>query len=115
MDAEIELWLNKGGAVEAAEQRLVHALEIARRQSALSWELRIATSLARVWHLGRSRSAAQDLVASTLQRFTEGFGTADLMRASGLLAEWGSEGKDVKRSRPKTLPRTKGRRLWLVA
>jgi predicted ATPase len=85
VDAEIALWLGGREASVVVEEKLSQALEIARKQSALSWELRSATSLAHLWRdLGRN-SAAHDLLASTLDRFTEGFGTADLVRAKCLL------------------------------
>jgi tetratricopeptide (TPR) repeat protein len=41
-----------------AEELFLRAIDISRRQDALSWELRSATSLARLWHLaGRTRKA----------------------------------------------------------
>jgi predicted ATPase/DNA-binding winged helix-turn-helix (wHTH) protein len=87
VDAEIALSLGGRNALGIAEQKLSQALEVARKQSALSWELRSATSLARLWRsLGRN-SAAHDLLGSTLERFTEGFGTADLVRAQRLLED----------------------------
>jgi predicted ATPase len=54
----------------------------------LSWELRAATSLAR---LLRDRiGEARDLLAPIYERFTEGFGTADLQAAKQLLDELNS-------------------------
>ena len=64
-------------------------LDWARRQGAYSWELRAATSLARLL-CDRDRDRigeARDLLAPIYQRFTEGFGTADLQSAKRLLAE----------------------------
>ena len=43
-------------AIAAAEEHYKQALEWARRQEALSWELRAATSLAELWH-GRGETA----------------------------------------------------------
>ena len=61
------------------------ALDWARRQGALSWELRTATSLARLLQ-DQSRSAdALTLLQSVYDRFTEGFATADLRAAKTLL------------------------------
>ena len=63
------------------------ALTIARRQQAKSWELRTATSYARLLRdQGRVREA-HDLLAPIYGWFTEGFGTKDLMEAKALLEE----------------------------
>jgi len=61
------------------------ALDWARRQGALSWELRSATSLAQLWHRQHRTSAAAKLLAPVYRRFTEGFKTADLVAAKTLL------------------------------
>ena len=63
------------------------ALDVARAQGARSWELRAATSLARLWKDERRRAAALDLLAPVFDWFTEGFDTLDLIEAKGLLAE----------------------------
>ena len=61
------------------------ALDWARRQGALSWELRAATSLARLLRdQGRSAEALA-LLQPVYDRFTEGFETADLKAARNLL------------------------------
>jgi predicted ATPase/DNA-binding winged helix-turn-helix (wHTH) protein len=74
-------------AAFAAETLFRRALDIARQQDALSWELRAATSLARRWReQGRIRQA-HDLLAEVHARFTEGFGTLDLVTARTLLDE----------------------------
>jgi len=62
------------------------ALDVARRQGALSWELRAATSLAGLWHGQQRVSQARKLLAPVYRRFTEGFGSADLVAAKALLA-----------------------------
>jgi predicted ATPase len=75
--------------VAAAEDHFRQALDWARRQGALSWELRAATSLAR---LLRNRGRSVDAIAClqpVYDRFTEGFGTADLIAAKLLLDELG--------------------------
>jgi tetratricopeptide (TPR) repeat protein len=73
-------------AVETAEQCFHRALDVARRQGALSWELRAAMSLARLWR-GRQRvSQTRKMLAPVYRRFTEGFGSADLLAAKALLA-----------------------------
>jgi len=69
----------------AAEALYSRSLALARQQGALSWELRTANSLARLWRVqGRAREA-RDLVASACARFSEGFDTADLRAAKSLL------------------------------
>jgi predicted ATPase len=61
------------------------ALDWAHRQDALSWELRSATSLARLQRdQGRTREA-HDLLAPIYHRFTEGFETGDLVAAKALI------------------------------
>ena len=73
-------------AVVAAEKCFHQALDVARRQSALSLELRSAMSLARFWRGQQRVSQARKLLAPVYRRFTEGFGTADLIAAKALLA-----------------------------
>jgi predicted ATPase/DNA-binding winged helix-turn-helix (wHTH) protein len=68
-------------AVEAAEESFLQSLEWARRQGVLSWELRGAMSLARLRVEQMRTAEAHQLVSSTLARFAEGFGTADLAMA----------------------------------
>jgi predicted ATPase len=72
-------------AAEAAEQCFHQALDVARRQDALSWELRAAMSLARLWREQRRVSQARKLLEPVYHRFTEGFGTVDLVAAKALL------------------------------
>jgi predicted ATPase len=57
----------------------------APRQGALSWELRCATSLARLWRAQARSEEARELLAPVYDRFTEGFATADLKAAKALL------------------------------
>src|SRR5262249_38692371 len=70
---------------EDAEACFQHALDVARRQQAKSWELRAATSLARLWQRQGKRTAARELLAPVYGWFTEGFDTADLQEAKALL------------------------------
>ena len=70
-----------------AHAHFAHSLRIARAQQAKSWELRAATSLARLLNDQGKRHAAYDLLASTYDWFTEGFDTSDLRKAKALLAE----------------------------
>jgi len=61
------------------------ALQLARQQRAKSWELRAATSLARLWGEQDRRTEAHELLAPVYGWFTEGFDTADLRDARALL------------------------------
>jgi predicted ATPase/DNA-binding winged helix-turn-helix (wHTH) protein len=69
------------------------SLAVAQEQGALSWELRTATSLAR---LLRSQDRPADAIAClqpVYDRFTEGFGTADLIAAKQLLDKLSDAGR----------------------
>jgi len=70
-----------------AERWLCRALRTAQKQCARLWELRAATSLARLWRDQGKRTDARDLLAPIYHRFTEGFDTPDLQEAAALLAE----------------------------
>ena len=72
---------------EAPEACFRRAIAIARRQSAKSWELRAATSLARLLAEQGKREEARAVLAEIYGWFTEGFDTADLKDAKGLLEE----------------------------
>jgi hypothetical protein len=87
VDAELLLWHGAPGAIATAEGKLLRALEIAREQTALSWELRAAMSLARVLQRCGRVADSRDLLLSTYGKFTEGFDTGDLVQARTLLAE----------------------------
>jgi predicted ATPase len=83
-----ELFLLQGApGAAAAEGHFRQALDLARRQGALSWELRAATSLARLWRDQARSKEAHELLAPVYDRFTEGFTTADLRAARSLLDE----------------------------
>jgi predicted ATPase len=71
-----------------AEPCFYQALTVARAQGAKAWELRAATSLARLWAGQNRRIEARDLLAPVYGWFTEGFDTADLKDAQGLLDEF---------------------------
>ena len=60
---------------------------MARYQQAKSWELRAATSLARLWQSQGKRQDAHELLAPVYGWFTEGFNTVDLQEAKTLLQE----------------------------
>ena len=58
---------------------------MAQSQQAKSWELRAATSLARLWQSQGKRAEARELLATAYRWFTEGFDTVDLQNAKALL------------------------------
>jgi predicted ATPase len=68
-----------------AEVCFQHAIRIAQSQQAKSWELRAATSLARLWQQQGKREEARQVLGDVYGWFTEGFDTADLMDAKALL------------------------------
>jgi hypothetical protein len=70
-----------------AKACFLKAIEIAQKQQAKSWELRAATSLARLWQRQGKRKEAHDLLAEIYGWFTEGFDTKDLQEAKTLLEE----------------------------
>ena len=68
-----------------AEACFEQALEIARRQSAKSFELRAAMSLGRLWQQQGKKKEARQLLMDVYDWFTEGFDTPDLQDAKALL------------------------------
>jgi predicted ATPase len=79
---------NASDANAAAEDCFRQALDWARRQGALSWELRAATSLARMWGKQDRNEEARRLLIPIYERFTEGFATADLKAARSCLGQF---------------------------
>jgi len=82
---ELHLLERRPTSVETAEKCFHRALDVARDQGALSWELRSAMSLARLWRGQQRVSHARKLLAPVYRRFTEGFETPDLIAAKALL------------------------------
>jgi predicted ATPase len=70
-----------------AETCFRHAIEIARRQQAKSWELRTVMSLSRFLQSQGKKDEARRMLAEIYGWFTEGFDTADLKEAKALLEE----------------------------
>ncbi len=68
-----------------AETCFLKAIEIARRQSAKSWELRAAMSLSRLWQQQGKKEAARQMLEEIYGWFTEGFDAKDLQEAKALL------------------------------
>jgi predicted ATPase len=75
------------GDPAAAEAGYHEAIAVAQRQSAKLWELRTATSLARLWRDQGKPAEARDLLAPVYGWFTEGVGTPVLQDAKTLLEE----------------------------
>jgi predicted ATPase/DNA-binding winged helix-turn-helix (wHTH) protein len=82
---ELLLLQAANGAAPVAEAQFRQALDWARRQSALSLELRAATSLARLLRDQGRTDESLALLQPVYDRFTEGFETADLKAAKALL------------------------------
>jgi predicted ATPase/DNA-binding winged helix-turn-helix (wHTH) protein len=82
-----EIAMREDGSTTMAEEHFLHSLDWSRRQEALAWELRTATSLARLRKRQGRRQEATDLLAPVLARFGEGLDTADLVSAKALLDE----------------------------
>jgi class 3 adenylate cyclase/tetratricopeptide (TPR) repeat protein len=81
------LALRSGAGRNDAAEDLRRALEIARRQQALSLQLRAAHNLAELFNERGERQQATDLLAPVYGEFTEGFDTPDLKEAKVLLDE----------------------------
>jgi predicted ATPase len=86
LKGELVLMGDNSAGAEAAECFRA-AIEVARRQSAKSWELRATMSLARLLAKQGRREEARTILAEIYGWFTEGFDTADLIDAKALLKE----------------------------
>ena len=82
--------LLKDGKDKAAAESFRDAIDVARRQSAKSWELRATTSLARLLASQGRSDEAGTMLAEIYGWFTEGFETADLREARQLLEQLGA-------------------------
>ncbi len=82
---ELALAVGTAEASVLARKDFTHALDIARQQGALAWELRAATSMARLLQTQQQGRDATDLLERVVDRFTEGFDRPDLAEASALL------------------------------
>jgi hypothetical protein len=92
-----ELLLLQGttGTTDAVEDVFRQALDGARGQETLSWELRAATSLARLLRDQDRSAEALTILQPVYDRFTEGFDTADLKSAKALLDALGQTGSET--------------------
>ena len=82
-----ELRRIQGASPDEVEAYLQAALNVARSQSAKSFELRAAMSLARLWRDHGRVAEARRLLAPVYGWFTEGFDTPDLRAAKALMEE----------------------------
>jgi predicted ATPase len=69
------------------EACLLQSLQLARTRGLLSLELRVGTSLARLWADRAQRDKALELLGPIYDRFSEGFQTRDLVAAANLLQQ----------------------------
>jgi class 3 adenylate cyclase/predicted ATPase len=89
---ELSLWVTApatrdSAVLVSAEESFRKAIEIARRQSAKSLELRAVSSLSRVLQSQGKKDEARRMLAEVYGWFTEGFDTPDLKDAKALLEE----------------------------
>ena len=73
------------GVTTKAQVCFERALTLARQHQAKSWELRSATSLARLWQQQGNQVAARDMLVEIYDWFSEGFQSRDLEQAKSLL------------------------------
>jgi predicted ATPase len=84
--AQGQLLLMQSSNNELAAEGCFHeALRIARDQNAKAWELRAATSLARLWQSRGRTGDARELLEPVYGWYSEGFDTPDLVEAKQLL------------------------------
>ena len=81
-----ELLLSSNDNHGAAESHFQRALDVSRRQQAKSLELRVSTSLARLWQATGHQNQARELLAGCLSWFAEGSATEDHQNARQLLS-----------------------------
>ena len=87
VDAELILHAGSADAAKKAEAKLLQSLELAQSKELLSFELRTATSLARLWGRTKRAAKARAQLQATCEKFTEGFATGDVKQARKLLEE----------------------------
>jgi predicted ATPase/DNA-binding winged helix-turn-helix (wHTH) protein len=80
---------DKRGARAEAESLFLKALELSREQGAGAWELRIATSLARLWSDAGERMRARDVLARAYETIAGGASSVDVRAARSLLDDLG--------------------------
>jgi len=93
LKGELSLLQSVPVTADVAEALFRQALDLAHQQGALSWELRAATSLARLLHHQGLHADAIARLKPVYDSFTEGFDTADLIAAKQLLDELSGTGR----------------------
>jgi predicted ATPase len=84
LEGELLLMQDKSNVAQA-QSCFQRAIEVARKQSAKSWELRASMSLARLLARQARCDEAREMLSEIYNWFTEGFDTADLKEAKLLL------------------------------
>ena len=79
--------LNSEDRAAKAQASFKKAIAVAKDQEAVLFELRAATSLARLWQSQGKIAAATKLLQKAYGGFTEGFDAVDLKEARILLEE----------------------------
>jgi predicted ATPase len=87
LQGEITLAHRGPEAAVETEACYTRSLEVCRKQEAVSWELRTAVSLARLWRDVGKRQDAVDLLAPVCGRFKQGFDTPDVKEAIQIMRE----------------------------
>ncbi len=95
-----EALLSRESDAHQAEHHFRKSLDQAHRQGALSWELRAAMSLARIFRDRNRSTDALTILNPVYDRFTEGFETADLKAAKALLDALQELGAGMARAAP---------------
>ncbi|WP_443678808.1 hypothetical protein [Paraburkholderia unamae] len=80
--------------MEDVESLFRAAISLSKQQGTLSWELRAATSLARLISHRGDRHEAEDVLAATLSRITQGASTKDVLAAHAVLGEVTADRED---------------------
>jgi predicted ATPase len=93
LKGELSRLLGTQVGAEAAKDHFQQALDEARRQGTLAWELRAAMSLARLLRDQGRPNDGSACLQPIYDRFTEGFATADLTAAKRLLDDLGTAGR----------------------
>ncbi|MGX5845228.1 ATP-binding protein [Mesorhizobium sp. ArgA1] len=78
--------LSAEGRTDDAQATLLASMELARETGALSWRLRAASDLARLWRDASRPQDARNMLLAVFSEFTEGTDTRDLQIAGGLIA-----------------------------
>ena len=78
--------LTAEGRSDDAEAILLESMALAREIGALSWRLRTASDLAKLWRVRSRADDARKMLLPVYNEFTEGFATRDLVIAADVLA-----------------------------